>query len=104
FLSGHPQIGTHVLRKHKMNHIPVLSGTPIPRRDIADQANKYAIVMLTLFRPWRRSTENPLKSGNTSWQQALADLILSLPNDKLKIIDHMQERWECQLAADNFSD
>ncbi|KAJ7826739.1 hypothetical protein B0H13DRAFT_1736451, partial [Mycena leptocephala] len=61
FSTGHPQIGTHVMRKRKLVHIPVLSGTPIPRRDIVDQSTKYAIVMLALFRPWNRSASYPLK-------------------------------------------
>ncbi|KAJ7128755.1 hypothetical protein C8R43DRAFT_833560, partial [Mycena crocata] len=99
----HPQRSTHILRKRKHTHIPVLSGTPIPRRDITDQANKYAVAMLALFRPWNRSSVNPLTSESTSWQEALDALILSLPQDKLKIIDHMQELWECRLAADDFS-
>ncbi|KAJ7122516.1 hypothetical protein C8R43DRAFT_820788, partial [Mycena crocata] len=98
----HPQKSTHVLRKRKLEHIPVLSGTPIPRRDLEDQATKYAIVMLALFHPWNRSTTNPLKSEDVSWQTALEAMLLQLPQNKLKIIDHMQEQWECQLAADDF--
>jgi hypothetical protein len=103
FTAGHPEIGSHILRKRKIEHIPVLSGTPIPRRDIDSQANQYAIVMLALFRPWDRSAINPLKSDGTSWADALSVLLESLPPDKISIIDHMQEQWECRLAADDFS-
>jgi hypothetical protein len=103
FLTGHPQIGTHALQKRKFEHIPVLSGTPIPHRDIPTQASQYAIVMIALFRPWNRSASHPLKSDGTSWKDALSALLLSLPEKKVKIIDHMQEQWECRLAADDFS-
>ncbi|KAJ6501695.1 hypothetical protein C8R47DRAFT_956972, partial [Mycena vitilis] len=103
FATGHPQITTHMLRKRKIPHIPVLSGSPIPRRDIPEQRTKYSIVMLVLFRPWNRSATSPLKSADTSWDDALSHLFTSLPDSKTKIIDHMQEQWECRLAADDFS-
>jgi hypothetical protein len=103
FVTGHPQQSTHCLRKRKVQVIPVLSGTPIPRRDIEEQDTKYAIAMLALFRPWSRSESHPLKSETISWKEALADLLIHLPQDKLKIINHMQEQWECRLAADDFS-
>jgi hypothetical protein len=91
------------MRKRKLVHIPVLSGTPIPRRDITDHSTKYAIVMLALFRPWNRSVSSPLKLDNASWEDALSNLLTSLTDSKLKIIEHMQEQWECRLAADDFS-
>ncbi|KAJ7711761.1 hypothetical protein B0H16DRAFT_1241240, partial [Mycena metata] len=103
FLTGHPQKSTHALRKHKIIHIPVLSGTSIPRRDIEEQAEKYAVVMLALFRPWIRSATSPLKAESASWKDALENLLLVLPPRTLDIIDHMQEEWECRLAADDFS-
>ncbi|KAJ6472605.1 hypothetical protein C8R45DRAFT_774955, partial [Mycena sanguinolenta] len=103
FTTGHPQIGTHMLRRRKIDHIPVLSGTPIPRRDLEQHAPRYAIVMLALFRPWNRSPIHSLKPETTSWKDALSALLESLPKDKLDIIDHMQEQWECRLAADDFS-
>lgn len=103
FLTGHPQKSTHALRKHKIIHIPVLSGTPIPRRDIEEQADKYAVVMLALFRPWTRSATSPLKAEDTSWKDSLNHLLSVLSKDKLDIMDHMQEEWECRLAADDFS-
>jgi hypothetical protein len=59
--------------------------------------------MLALFRPWNRSATNPLKSENTSWTDAFAALLVSLPQDKIKLMDCMQEQWECRLAAEDFS-
>ncbi|KAJ7161272.1 hypothetical protein C8R43DRAFT_880825, partial [Mycena crocata] len=103
FLTGHPQRSTHMLRRQKSEHVPVLSGTHIPRRDLEDQATRYANIMLALFQPWKRSPTNPLKSDTTTWLDALQELLSSLPQSKLDIIDHMQERWECHLAADDFS-
>ncbi|KAJ7086379.1 hypothetical protein B0H15DRAFT_757791, partial [Mycena belliarum] len=103
FTVGHPQRSTHILRKHKFLHIPVLSGTPIPRRDLVDQMDKYVIVMLVLFRPWNRSPTHPLKPEATSWCDALDSLLSSAPQPVLDIIDHMQEQWECRLAADDYS-
>lgn len=103
FCVGHPQIDTHVLRKRRIYHIPVLSGPAVPRRDLPEQADKYAIVILALFRPWSRSTTAPLKADSLSWNDALSALLSSLPTRKHRIIDHMQEQWECKLAADDFS-
>ncbi|KAJ6498548.1 hypothetical protein C8R47DRAFT_1193970 [Mycena vitilis] len=103
FSTGHPQKSTHLLRKRKVMHIPVLSGTPIPRRDIEEHADKYAVVMLTLFRPWNRSASDPLKSEASSWKTAIAEFLLSASHSYIKIMDHMQEQWECRLAADDFS-
>ncbi|KAJ7100741.1 hypothetical protein B0H15DRAFT_762870, partial [Mycena belliarum] len=103
FTTGHPQKSTHILRKRKLIHIPVLSGSPIPRRDLQDQINKYAIVMVSLFRPWNRSPTHPLKPETISWSDALNDLLSSAPQHTLDIIDHMQEQWECRLAADDYS-
>jgi hypothetical protein len=59
--------------------------------------------MLALFRPWNRSAANPLKSENTSWTDAFAALLVSLPQNKIKLMDCMQEQWECRLAAEDFS-
>ncbi|KAJ7654058.1 hypothetical protein DFH06DRAFT_910534, partial [Mycena polygramma] len=103
FITGHPQIATHALRKRKIDHIPVLSGTPIPRRDLPDHATKYAIVMLALFRPWNRCSNQPLKADNVSWDTALESLFSSLPKIHAEIVEHMQEEWECRLAADDLS-
>ncbi|KAJ7264710.1 hypothetical protein C8J57DRAFT_1069684, partial [Mycena rebaudengoi] len=103
FHSKHPQHTTHALRKRKIRHIPVLCGWPIPRRDLADQADKYAVVILALFRPWNRSVEPALKADDVSWTDALALLLSTLAPHHLKVINHMQEQWECKLAAADFS-
>ncbi|KAJ7076839.1 hypothetical protein B0H15DRAFT_573139, partial [Mycena belliarum] len=103
FADGHPQKSTHTLRKRKIIHIPVLSGTPIPRRDLKDQIDKYALVVLALFQPWERSSTLPLKAESVSWASALAKFLASAPQSTLDIIDHVQEQWECRLAADDYS-
>ncbi|KAJ7206385.1 hypothetical protein GGX14DRAFT_308670, partial [Mycena pura] len=99
----HPQFMTHALRKRKIRHISVLCGWPIPRRDLSEQAEKYAVTILTLFRPWNRSLEATLKAETVGWTDALATLHLTLAPQYRKVIDHMQEQWECKLAADDFS-
>ncbi|KAJ7229868.1 hypothetical protein GGX14DRAFT_299469, partial [Mycena pura] len=103
FYTKHPQYTTHALRKRKIRHIPCLCGWPIPRRDLDTQADKYAVAMLTLFHPWNCSLDAPLKPANVSWSNALSNLLSNLPLHHLKVIDHMQEQWECKLAADDFS-
>lgn len=60
--------------------------------------------MLTLFKPWRRSSSAPLKEDTIGWAEALQQLLHELDSEKLAIIDHMQEQWECKLAADLFSE
>ncbi|KAJ7199179.1 hypothetical protein GGX14DRAFT_342197, partial [Mycena pura] len=103
FHPNHPQSTTHALRKRKFRHIPVLCGWPIPRRDLPDQADKYAVTILALFCPWNRSMKTALKADNVSWTDALAVLLSTLGPHHLKVINHMQEQWECKLAADDFS-
>ena len=103
FDTKHPQYTTHALRRRKVRHIPVLCGWPIPRRDLPDQADKYAVTILSLFRPWSRSGHAPLKPEDVSWSDALAELLSKLPPHHWEIINHMQEQWECKLAADDFS-
>jgi hypothetical protein len=71
FLPKHPQSTTHALRKCKIRHIPVLCGWPIPRRDLEDQAEKYAVAILALFRPWYRSvvhSSRMMSVGVTLWR------------------------------------
>ncbi|KAJ7196745.1 hypothetical protein GGX14DRAFT_300460, partial [Mycena pura] len=103
FQATHPQFTTHALRKRKIRHIPVLCGWPIPRRDLESQAEKYAVTILALFRPWNRSVDAALKPDNVSWSDALLDLLSNLEPRHLKVVNHMQEQWECKLAADDFS-
>ncbi|KAJ7576217.1 hypothetical protein C8J56DRAFT_800347 [Mycena floridula] len=79
FIKGHPQATTHALRLRKVRHIPVLTGTAIPRCDLEDQHEKYAVTILALFKPWARSKVNPLKSDRISWSLALSNLLESLP-------------------------
>ncbi|KAJ7205785.1 hypothetical protein GGX14DRAFT_333998, partial [Mycena pura] len=71
FHTKHPQYPTHALRKRKIRHIPVLCGWPIPRRDLDDQADKYAVTILALFRPWNCTVDSPLKPHNAGWSDAL---------------------------------
>ncbi|KAJ7193512.1 hypothetical protein GGX14DRAFT_405419 [Mycena pura] len=103
FQFDHPQSTTYCLKKRKLPHIPVLSGTPIPRSDLPKDAIRYAVVMLALFSPWRRTKVHPLKAEEISWKDALQQFLLTLSQDKLDIIGHMQEQWECRHAADDFS-
>jgi|ERR1700761_1163745 len=50
-----------------------------------------------------RTKVHPLKAEEISWKDALQQLLLTLSQDKLDIIGHMQEQWECRHAADDFS-
>ncbi|KIK57470.1 hypothetical protein GYMLUDRAFT_1011361 [Collybiopsis luxurians FD-317 M1] len=46
----------------------VLIGYGIPHRNVKSQMNKYATVMLTLFKPWLNDIKLPLKSAAESWR------------------------------------
>jgi hypothetical protein len=96
-------VSTHVLRRRKTPHIPVLCGYAIPRKDLESQSEKYAVAILGLFRPWARSRTDPLKAPSVSWSSALSVLLATLSPPHLKVIGHMQEQWECKLAADLYS-
>jgi hypothetical protein len=83
--------------------IPVLIGYGIPRRDVESQMNKYAAVMLTLFKPWSDDIKSPLKSAAESWRLSFEKFLQVCPERHQKIMDHFQEYWECRKAADDFS-
>ncbi|KAJ7939607.1 hypothetical protein B0H13DRAFT_1587008, partial [Mycena leptocephala] len=51
FNQGHPQYTTHCLKKLDVPVIPVLTGSRIPRNDLDNDLTKYAVVILTLFKP-----------------------------------------------------
>ncbi|KAJ7856171.1 hypothetical protein B0H13DRAFT_1458014, partial [Mycena leptocephala] len=52
FKRGHPQYTTHCLKKLDTPVIPVLMGYRIPRNDSDNDRTKYAVAILTLFKPW----------------------------------------------------
>ena len=51
FLQQHPQAGTHLLMKYSEDHVPILYGPQIPRRDRDDTRERYNRALLTLFVP-----------------------------------------------------
>ncbi|KAJ7911419.1 hypothetical protein B0H13DRAFT_1546796, partial [Mycena leptocephala] len=70
FKPGHPQHTTHCLKKLDEPVIPVLKGYRVPRNDSENDNLKYAVVILTLFKPWSNTKSSPLKSPDTPWEEA----------------------------------
>lgn len=75
----------------------------MPRSDLVEHQEKHAIAMLALFTPWRRDTFSPLKTASVGWIDAWVDASKLLSAKHLRIVEHMQEQWQCMLAADLFS-
>ncbi|KAF8989395.1 hypothetical protein BDZ89DRAFT_897519, partial [Hymenopellis radicata] len=99
----HPQSTTHALKKRGKRHIPILLGCPVPRRDIDGQCERYAVTMLSLFKPWARAAAVPLKEATIGWTQAFDDLMQHISPSLMAVMDHMHEQWECRDAAADFS-
>lgn len=104
FTFQHPHFRTHGLSRRKISVVPVLIGTPFPRSDLPSHEEKYALVVLALFKPWDRCASSPLKGPKVDWNEALQVVVEQLPPAHKSILAHSQEQWQCKMAADLFSD
>ncbi|THU82121.1 hypothetical protein K435DRAFT_598903, partial [Dendrothele bispora CBS 962.96] len=70
----------------------------IPRSDREDQKIKYAIVMLTLFKPWSNNKSELLKPVEQSWCDAFQSWKNDTSQQYLKVISNMQLLYESKDA------
>ncbi|KAJ7727125.1 hypothetical protein DFH07DRAFT_725617, partial [Mycena maculata] len=100
FKPGHPQYTTHCLKKLDTPVIPVLMGYRIPRNDSVNDLTKYAVVILTLFKPWLDTKSSPLKSPDIAWSDALNDF---KPSMSPEIMLNMQLLYQTRDAKFDFA-
>jgi hypothetical protein len=105
FKAGHPQYTSHCLKKLDIPVIPVLMGYRIPRNDSTDQGdmNKYAVVVLAMFKPWSSSKTSPLKTVDQTWQCALDAYTNFITPEHAAIIQNMQLLYQTKDAKFDYA-
>jgi hypothetical protein len=103
FKEGHPQYRTHCLKKLDTPVIPVFMGYRIPRNDSEADRQKYAVVILTLFRAWLGNKESPLKKETESWEEALSQMLEMISPEHKCILRNMQLLYQTQHAKFDYS-
>ncbi|KAJ7833405.1 hypothetical protein B0H13DRAFT_1562967, partial [Mycena leptocephala] len=98
----HPQYTTHCLKKLDSPRVPVLMGYRIPLSDLQSDELKYAVALLTLFKPWSNTKSSPLKSPETPWINALADFKASMSSEHTRIVLNMQLLYQTRDAKFDF--
>ncbi|KAL0057240.1 hypothetical protein AAF712_016127 [Marasmius tenuissimus] len=90
FKTGHPQYTTHCLKKLDSTIVPVLMGYRIPPWDCSNDDEKYAVTMLTLFKPWSDDKESPLKPKDLGWIDAFQQFKSLMSLEHVSITRNMQ--------------
>ncbi|KAJ7191992.1 hypothetical protein B0H12DRAFT_1082739 [Mycena haematopus] len=103
FKSGHPQYNTHCLKKLDSPVIPVLMGYRVPRNDSASDELKYAVIILSLFKPWSNIKLSPLKSADTNWLEELANLKPQLSPEHSRVVLNMQLLYQTRDAKFDYA-
>ncbi|KAJ7627950.1 hypothetical protein DFH06DRAFT_1006569, partial [Mycena polygramma] len=98
FKRGHPQVTTHCLKKTDAPVIPVLMGYRIPRNDSTSDREKYAVVILTLFKLWSDTKSSPLKSPAIGWSDALDEFKPSMSPEHTRVVLNMQLLYQTRDA------
>ncbi|KAJ7704060.1 hypothetical protein B0H17DRAFT_921592, partial [Mycena rosella] len=70
--------------------IPVLLGYRVPRNDLEADQLKYAVVILSLFKPWSNTKPSPLKSPDIAWPDALDEFKIAMAPEHARIVLNMQ--------------
>ncbi|KAJ7827715.1 hypothetical protein B0H13DRAFT_1917520 [Mycena leptocephala] len=83
--------------------MPVLMEYCVPRNDSEGDKLKYAVVMLTLFRPWSTVESSPLKSMDTAWPDALHEFQDSLSPEHVRVTLNMQLLYQTRDAKFDFA-
>ncbi|KAJ7241207.1 hypothetical protein B0H12DRAFT_1074568 [Mycena haematopus] len=103
FKLGHPQYTSHCLKKLDSPVIPVLMGYRVPRNDSASDELKYAVIILSLFKPWSDVKSSPLKSLDSNWLEALANLKLQLNPEHSRVVLNMQLLYQTRDAKFDYA-
>ncbi|KZV97593.1 hypothetical protein EXIGLDRAFT_579934, partial [Exidia glandulosa HHB12029] len=79
--------------------IPVPIGPALPRRDSPPSFQRYARLMLILFKPWRSAAD--LRARGQSWEHAFEEFKAHCRPEYTKIMDNMQLLHECKDSRDD---
>ncbi|KAJ3761500.1 hypothetical protein EV360DRAFT_37618, partial [Lentinula raphanica] len=101
FQNGHDEAGTHclLLTAPVCRRIPVPIGPAVPRRDRPQVFERYARLMLILFKPWR--SHNDLCRSGQPWSEAFAEFHQECSPLTQKYMDNMQVLHECKDSRDD---
>ena len=99
FVTGHPQIDSHMLRA-RSPVVPVLLGPTLPWPDRGrSEYEKWCRAMMIIFRPWRIPAD--LKDPDMLWSDAFNQTVF--PPAVVQIMRNMNVENECQDARDEHS-
>ena len=98
FQKQHPQAKTHLLMTYSENHVPILHGPQIPRRDREDTRERYCRALLTLFVPWRAVAD--LCDVKQTWGKAFEARKNLISVRSWNIIENIQLLHECKKERD----
>ncbi|KAJ7816558.1 hypothetical protein B0H13DRAFT_1504535, partial [Mycena leptocephala] len=98
----HSEYTTHCLKKLDTPVIPVLMGYRIPRNDFEPDRTKYAVVILTLFRPWSDIKSSPVKFPSIGWEDALNEFRPTMSAEHVRITLNMQLLYQTRDAKFDF--
>jgi hypothetical protein len=103
FKPGHPQYTTHCLKKLNVTAVPVLMGYRVPRNDLKADEVKYAVAMLTLFKPWSNVRTSPLKPKTVTWKDAFRQWKSAMPPEHIQVTCNMQLLYQTKDVKFDFS-
>jgi hypothetical protein len=85
----HIEASTHILRvcSPRLRRVPVPIGPALPRRDMPDLIQKYARLMLILFKPWRHACD--LRDTGQTWEDAYLKFREDCSQSVLEAIDNI---------------
>ncbi|KAJ7106782.1 hypothetical protein C8R44DRAFT_541872, partial [Mycena epipterygia] len=73
-------------------------GYRVPRNDSKNDNLKYAVVILTLFKPWSNNKSSPVKSPDMSWEEAFHEFKLIMSPEHVRITLNMQLLYQTRDA------
>ncbi|KAI9064821.1 hypothetical protein FKP32DRAFT_1527735, partial [Trametes sanguinea] len=74
-------------------------GPPVPRRDRETDIERYARLMLILFKPWTHPAE--LADGGDTWSERFNSYQARFTHDALQVMDNLQLLHECRDSRDD---
>ncbi|KAI9059964.1 hypothetical protein FKP32DRAFT_1541803, partial [Trametes sanguinea] len=74
-------------------------GPPVPRRDRDTDSERYARLMLVLFKPWRLPTDLCGDGGN--WSTCYEQYLPHMSEENIEVMNNLQLLHECKDSRDD---
>ncbi|KAH9853908.1 hypothetical protein C2E23DRAFT_727489, partial [Lenzites betulinus] len=87
-----------VATDRESGYVPVPIGGALPRRDRDTDSERYARLMLILFKPWRIPSD--LKTGDVAWPSAFESYREHLQTQHIEVMKNLQLLHECRDSRD----